>query len=62
MYNKIFSGYQPDQMVEWPSSSSGYCKYFQYLEDEDGDGPQNVGFFAIQPSDAAGSPRRFYYV
>jgi hypothetical protein len=33
----------------------------QYLEDEDGDGPQNVGFFAIQPFDAAGSPRRFYY-
>jgi hypothetical protein len=30
-------------------------------EEEDGDGPRNVGFFAIQPRDAAGSPRRFYY-
>jgi hypothetical protein len=33
----------------------------QYSEDEDGDGPQNVGFFAIQPFDVADSPRRFYY-
>jgi hypothetical protein len=33
----------------------------QYPEDEDGDGPQNVGFFAIQPLDAAVRPRRFYY-
>jgi hypothetical protein len=33
----------------------------QYPEDEDGDGPRNVSFFAIQPFDAAGSPRRFYY-
>jgi hypothetical protein len=33
----------------------------QYPEDDDGDGPRNVGFFAIQPLDAAGSPRRFYY-
>jgi hypothetical protein len=33
----------------------------QYPEDEDRDGPRNVGFFAIQPLDVAGSPRRFYY-
>jgi hypothetical protein len=30
-------------------------------EDEDEDGPRNVGFFAIQPLDTAGSPREFYY-
>jgi hypothetical protein len=30
-----------------------------YPEDEGG--PQNVGFFAIQPFDAASSLRRFYY-
>jgi hypothetical protein len=34
----------------------------QYPEDEDGDGPRNVGFFAIQPFDTAGSLRRFFYV
>jgi hypothetical protein len=34
----------------------------QYPEDKDGDGPQNVGFFAIQPLDVVGSPRRFYYI
>jgi hypothetical protein len=34
---------------------------FQYSEDEDGDGPRNVCFFAIQPFDAGGSLRRFYY-
>jgi hypothetical protein len=34
----------------------------QYPEDEDGDGPRNVGFFAIEQFDAAGSPRRFYYM
>jgi hypothetical protein len=33
----------------------------KYPEDEDGDGPRNVVFFAIQPLDAAGSPRKFYY-
>jgi hypothetical protein len=31
----------------------------QYPEDEDGH--RNVGIFAIQPLDTAGSPRRFYY-
>jgi hypothetical protein len=36
-------------------------KVLQYPEDEDGDGLRNVGFFTIQPFDAAGSPRRFYY-
>jgi hypothetical protein len=48
--NKI-SGYQPRQVVEWRKSQRF----------EDGDGPRNVGFSAIQPLDAAGSPRRFYY-
>jgi hypothetical protein len=48
MYNKIFSGHKPCQMV------------LNYPEDEDRDGPRNVGFFAIQPFDAAGTPRRFY--
>jgi hypothetical protein len=33
----------------------------KYLEDKGGDGPRNVVFFAIQPLDAAGSPRKFYY-
>jgi hypothetical protein len=33
----------------------------KHPEDEDGDGPRNVGFFAIQPFDAVGSLRRFYY-
>jgi hypothetical protein len=54
MYNKIFSGYQPRQMVEWPKNQ------LQYLEDEDGDGPQNIGFFTIQPFDADGCLRRLY--
>jgi hypothetical protein len=31
----------------------------QYPEDEDRDGPRSVGFFAIQPFGAAGSPIRF---
>jgi hypothetical protein len=29
-------------------------------EDEDGHGPRNVGFFAIQPLDTAGIPRTFF--
>jgi hypothetical protein len=29
-------------------------------EDEDGDGPRNVGLFMFKPLDAADSPRRFY--
>jgi hypothetical protein len=33
----------------------------KYPEDEDGDGLRNVVFFAIQPPEKAGSPRRFYY-
>jgi hypothetical protein len=33
----------------------------KYPEDEDRDGPRNVGFFAIQPCDTAGNPSRFYY-
>jgi hypothetical protein len=36
IFNKIFSAYQPRQMVEWRKKN-------------------------IQPFDAAGSPRRFYY-
>jgi hypothetical protein len=43
---------------------AGHCwelQPLQYPEYEDGDGPRNVGFFAIQPIDAAGSPRIFYY-
>jgi hypothetical protein len=29
-------------------------------DDEDRDGPPNVGFLTIQPPDAAASPRIFY--
>jgi hypothetical protein len=46
--------------LEFPSVSYIY-QPLQYPEDEDGDGPRNVGFFTIQPLDAAGSPRRFCY-
>jgi hypothetical protein len=85
MFYKIFSGYQPRQMVEWRNNQcfedhlhprpqgtevAGVLirilpdprelQPLQYPEDEDGDGPRNVGYFAIQPFDAAGSPRRFY--
>jgi hypothetical protein len=60
MYNKIFSGYQPRQMVEWrknqrfeehlcprPEDTEVSTSVLQYPEDEDRDGPRNVGFFAI---------------
>jgi hypothetical protein len=52
MYNKIFSGYQPWQNVEWQKKPM-----FR------GPSPSlKRWFFAIQPFDAAGSPRRFYYI
>jgi hypothetical protein len=41
--------------------SSQGTSVLKYPEDEDRDGPRNVGFFAIQPFDAAGRPKRFYY-
>jgi hypothetical protein len=54
-YNKIFLGYQSCQLVEWREN--------QRFEDHLRPRPQGteVGFFAIEPIDAAGSPRRFYY-
>jgi hypothetical protein len=35
------------------------CSYHQQ-NDEDRDGPQNVGLLTIQPPDADASPRIFY--
>jgi hypothetical protein len=35
--------------------------HFSSPEDEDGDGPRNVGFIYFQPLEAAGSPGEFYY-
>jgi hypothetical protein len=32
----------------------------QFPDDEDRDGPHNVGLLAIQPPDTAASPRIFY--
>jgi hypothetical protein len=49
MNNKIFSGYQPRQMVEVTLKT----RMEMVLE--------TLIFFAIQPFDAAGGPRRFYY-
>ena len=34
----------------------------QFPDDEDRNGPQNVGLLAIQPSDVAASPRIFYWM
>jgi hypothetical protein len=69
IYNKIFSGYQPRQVVEWRRKQrfeDHLRRRLQGTEGEedgrtDGDGPRNVGFFAIQPFDATVSPRRFYH-
>lgn len=33
----------------------------QFPDDEDKDGPRNIGLLAIQPPDATASPRIFYW-
>jgi hypothetical protein len=63
-YNKIFSGYQPRQVAVWRKNQ----RFEDHLRPRpqgtevstDGDGPRNVGFFAIQKLDAAGGPRIFF--
>jgi hypothetical protein len=34
----------------------------QFLVQNDRDGPSNVRFLVIQPPDAVGRPRRFYWI
>jgi hypothetical protein len=48
-------------MVEWRKNQKTISvlvlRELKFPEDKDRDGPRNVGFFAIQPFDTAGSPR-----
>jgi hypothetical protein len=69
--NRIMKSSRATSRVRWLNgektnvsrtiSEGPSTEVLKYPEDEDGDGPRNVGFFAIQPIDADGSPRRFYY-
>jgi hypothetical protein len=56
-FNIIFSGYQPYMVVElWVNQYSKYHRIrelSQFPDDEDRDGPQNVGLLATEPPDMA---------
>ena len=55
-FNNIFSAYEQRQVVEWGVNQyfeDNLCASHLGNDDEDRDGPRNVGLLAIQPSDEA---------
>jgi hypothetical protein len=61
--NKIFSGQQPHQAVEWRINQrceGHFCPLHHESDEVDRDGPQTVALLTIQPPDAADRPRIFY--
>jgi len=57
-FNKMFSGYQPRQVVERQANGcfeNHLCPRYQGTDDEDREGTPNFGLLTIRPADAAAS-------